>query len=132
LREHYGWTGLMMDGSNYRPEINLQKEFIFSHNIVQLFEKYNVSKPYFDQLTVDIDMNNFWAALAVLRGGYRPRSFTVEFNRNLDWNQEYATVDFPNDMWKGEHQQPARKQSRLSHLSSSQNLWGALSSSAHG
>lgn len=95
----------MMDGSNSRSEVNLQQEFIYSYNIIQLFEKYNVPRPSFDQLTVDVDMNNFWVALAVLRGGYRPRSFTVEYNRNLAWDAEYATVEFPDDMWKGEHWQ---------------------------
>lgn len=94
-----------MDGSNYRPEVNLQKEFIYSRNIVQLFEKYNVPHPSFDQLTVDVDLNNFWVVLAVLRGGYRPRSLTVEYNRNLAWHDEYSTVEFPDGWWQGQYQQ---------------------------
>jgi hypothetical protein len=119
----------MMDGSNFRPEINLQKEFIYSYNIAQLFEKYNVSKPYFDQLTVDIDMNNFWAALAVLRGGYRPRSFTVEYNRNFNWDEEYASVEFPNDVWRGGYQQPARTSDMHCHCLSCPRLFHAANNS---
>jgi hypothetical protein len=40
LRENHGFTGLSMDGGNSRPDINLQQEMIFSHNIVQLFIKH--------------------------------------------------------------------------------------------
>jgi hypothetical protein len=34
LRENFGWTGLLMDGSNENAKINLHKEFIFWDNIV--------------------------------------------------------------------------------------------------
>jgi hypothetical protein len=34
LRENFGWTGLLMDGSHENAEINLHKEFIFWDNIV--------------------------------------------------------------------------------------------------
>jgi hypothetical protein len=36
--------------------------------------------------------------MAVLRGGYRPRSLTVEINRNFTWHDSYATVDMPQEM----------------------------------
>eukprot|EP00882_Tetradesmus_deserticola_P010799 GHRQ01011408.1.p1 GENE.GHRQ01011408.1~~GHRQ01011408.1.p1 ORF type:complete len:269 (+),score=24.59 GHRQ01011408.1:189-995(+) len=98
LRENHGFSGLMMDGSNSRPEVNLQNETISSHNIVQLFSKYKVRHPRFDHLTVDIDQNTYWVALAVLRAGYRPRSLAVEFNRNLAWRDSYATIDMPQEM----------------------------------
>lgn len=87
-----------MDGGNYRPEINLQKEFIYSFNIVQLFQKHKVPYPVIDHATVDLDQNTFWVALAMLRGGYRPRSLTVEFNRNFPITDSYATVDVPEEM----------------------------------
>jgi hypothetical protein len=98
LRENHGFSGLMMDGGNSRPEINLQQEMMFSHNIVQLFKKHKVPHPGFDHLTVDLDQNTFWIALAVLRGGFKPRSLTVEINRNFAWHDSYATVDMPQEM----------------------------------
>ena len=36
-----------------------------------------------DQLTLDIDLNSFWVLREILQANYRPRSLTVEFNRNL-------------------------------------------------
>jgi hypothetical protein len=98
LRDDHGFRGLMMDGGNSRPEINLQQEMMFSNNIVQLFKKHKVPHPGFDHLTVDLDQNTFWIALAVLRGGYKPRSLTVEINRNFAWHDSYATVDMPQEM----------------------------------
>jgi hypothetical protein len=90
----------MMDGGYYNPQLNLQKEFIYSHNIVQLFQKHKVPYPSFDHLTVDIDLNTFAVALAVLRGGFRPRSLTVEFNRNFAWSDSgYAVLDVPDEQW---------------------------------
>jgi hypothetical protein len=88
----------MMDGGFSRPDVNLQKEMMFSHNIVQLFQKHKVPHPSFDQLTVDLDQNTFWIALSVLRGGYRPRSLTVEINRNFAWSDSYATLDMLDEM----------------------------------
>lgn len=99
LRENHGFSGLMMDGSNNRPEINLQQELMYSHNIVQLFKKYSVPHPKFDHMTVDLDQNTFWVALSVMRAGYRPRSLTVEINRNFARGDSYAVIDMPQEMW---------------------------------
>jgi hypothetical protein len=98
LREAHGFSGLMMDGGHSKPEINLQQEMMFSHNIVQLFKKHKVPLAGFDHLTVDIDQNTFWVALEVLRAGYRPRSLAAEMNRNLAWNDSFATIDMPEEM----------------------------------
>lgn len=37
-----GWKGLLLDGFFENPEINLQKEFVTSLNVVDLFRKYQV------------------------------------------------------------------------------------------
>lgn len=55
LRENHNFTGLLMDGSFHRPEINLQQEIMYSNNIVSLFKKYMVPQA-FDQLTVGKDV----------------------------------------------------------------------------
>jgi hypothetical protein len=100
LRENHNFTGLMMDGGFFIPKVNLQREFVYSWNIMQPFQKHKVPHPSFDHLTVDLDQNTFGVALAVLRGGYRPRSLTVDFNRNFAWSDPgYAVLDMTDEMW---------------------------------
>jgi len=53
-----------------------------------------------DQLTVDIDMNTFWVLREILQAGYRPRSLTVEFNRNLGPDLSFAAVYMPKENWQ--------------------------------
>lgn len=50
-------------------------------------------------LHADLDQNTFWIAQSVLHAGYRPRSLTVEFNRNFAWKDSYAALDMPNERW---------------------------------
>lgn len=88
-------SGLLMDGFHDNPSINLHKEYMRADNIVELFQKYEVPFPHFDQLTVDIDMNTPWVLRAILAGGYRPRSVTVEYNRNFHSNDSYMVINAP-------------------------------------
>lgn len=99
FREHLGWTGLLMDGGNDRPEINLHPERLYQENIVQLFAKYHVPHPGFDLLSVDIDLNTFWVLAEILRAGYRPRVIIAEVNNNFRPGQGYAVTYMPNEMW---------------------------------
>lgn len=48
-------------------------------------------------MTVDLDLNTFWPAQAVLAAGYRPRTIAVEINRNFNdhLSQSYATINLP-------------------------------------
>jgi hypothetical protein len=39
-----GWRGLLLDGGNENPSINLHKHFLFASNIAQLFATYNVPR----------------------------------------------------------------------------------------
>ena len=77
LREK-NWTGLMMDGGNYNKEINLQKEFIYQSNIIQLFKKYKVPKE-FEFLSTDIDYNDFYVLMTILKS-YKPKVRCAEYN----------------------------------------------------
>eukprot|EP01083_Nonionella_stella_P020263 56168_1 len=79
LRENEGWNGLLMDGGYENARINLHKEFIFESNIVQLFQKYNVSKQ-FDLLSTDTDFKDFWISQAILEAGYKPNVIVSEIN----------------------------------------------------
>jgi hypothetical protein len=78
LREH-GWTGLLMDGQVDNPSINLHRELIDEHSIVNLFRKYNVPKE-FDLLSVDVDCKDWWLTRRILHGGFRPRVIVNEVN----------------------------------------------------
>jgi len=83
LREKFDFIGLMMDGGNYNPDINLMEEFITEGNILDLFEKYSIPTE-FDVLSIDIDMFDLWVLVRLLRDGlYRPRIIIVETNPTI-------------------------------------------------
>ena len=88
LREKHGWKGLMMDGSNSNPKINLQKEHLSPNNIVALFEKYKVPNK-FDFLSVDTDMYDYFIIKEILTK-YTPRVIILEINSALT---DCSTVD---------------------------------------
>ena len=54
LREHLGWRGLMMDGSNENIAINLHREIISPSNINDLLGKYE-TPPLLDLLSIDVE-----------------------------------------------------------------------------
>lgn len=97
LREVKHWSGLMMDGSNYRPEINLQQEFITAENINALFEKYSVPKE-FDLLSIDIDLNDFyvWNAMS---SQYRPKVVVIEYNAAFLPHEDKIVIYNPLGIW---------------------------------
>jgi hypothetical protein len=96
LREK-NWTGLMMDGGNYNKEINLQKEFIYQSNIIQLFKKYKVPKE-FEFLSTDIDYNDFYVLMTILKS-YRPKVICAEYNSYLGPLTDSVVVYDPEMMW---------------------------------
>jgi hypothetical protein len=54
LRQHLGWQGLMMDGSNENLTINLRREKILVGNINGLLAKYQ-TPPLLDLLSIDVE-----------------------------------------------------------------------------
>lgn len=87
LKDHFSFTGLMMDGGNENKEANLQKEFVTERNVLDLFSKYNIEKD-FDVLSLDVDMFDYWILTRLLRDGlYRPRIIVVETNPTLCLNR---------------------------------------------
>jgi hypothetical protein len=65
LRENYQWQGLLMDGSYENNDINLKKEYITQHNIIDLLRKYNIPNNI-NLLCVDIDYNDFYILKEIL------------------------------------------------------------------
>jgi len=54
LRQHLGWQGLMMDGSNENLTINLRREKILVENINDLLAKYQTPS-LLDLLSIDVE-----------------------------------------------------------------------------
>ena len=79
IRERLNWTGLLMDGSNENPAINLKKESIFHTNILQLFEKYQVPIDL-DLFSEDTDYADYWIVEKVL-SKYKPKMLIHEVNQ---------------------------------------------------
>jgi hypothetical protein len=91
LREKHGWGGLMMDGSNSDPSINLRKEFILWDNVCSLFSKYNIPKDgALDLLSVDTDFADYWILESIFECSYRPRVLLVEVNASYEPKKAYT------------------------------------------
>ena len=82
LHKHFGWEGLLLDGQQENPAINLHKEFLLPGNIASIFRKLNVPEEP-DFVSIDIDSYDIWLFKALVRGGFRPRVLTVEYNANF-------------------------------------------------
>ncbi|VHO00867.1 hypothetical protein [Candidatus Rhabdochlamydia sp. T3358] len=99
LREHLGWSGLMMDSDHQNTAINLQQERITAENINSLFEKYQVPDEL-DLLSIDIDSNDFhiWHAID---SRYRPKVVIIEYNATHLPHEDKVVVYDPNLCWDG-------------------------------
>lgn len=77
-----GWRGLLLDGDNDNPEINLHKTWVDPATIVDVFDKHKVPMEV-DYLSIDIDSTELWTFRAIVSSGkYRPRVVSVEYNSN--------------------------------------------------
>jgi len=108
-----GWSGLLMDSEFQNATINLQKHFIYEHNVVDLFQQYNVPLDV-DYVSIDIDSTDLWIFRALLNtqtkasesssipGGqyYRPRVVTVEYNCVFPF--EYPLTCNRDCVWNGD------------------------------
>lgn len=54
LREHSGWSGLLLDGSHSNSSINLHRTVVDVETIISTFEMHSVPKDL-GLLSVDID-----------------------------------------------------------------------------
>lgn len=94
-----GWKGLMMDGSHFNPDINLQQERITPDNINELFEKHGVP-PEFDVLSIDLDYDDYWVFDA-LDEKYRPRVLIMEVNSAIPLAERRVVVRGDTRRWTG-------------------------------
>jgi hypothetical protein len=70
------WKGLIMDGGEEKPAINLHQEWITKDNVVSLFDKYKVPREA-DLVSIDIDSCDLWVFYNLTKV-YRPRVVLVE------------------------------------------------------
>ena len=88
-----GWHGLLLDGKNDNPLINLHAHQLTSKNIVSLFTRYGVPRD-FDYLSIDIDSADLWLMRAILASrSFRPRLLSVEYNSNYPWGYAVSFID---------------------------------------
>jgi len=97
ILKEMGWEGLMMDylGEN---EV-IKKEFITAENIVQVFEKHNVSS-IGGVLSIDIDGNDFWVWKA-LPEKYKFDLVIIEYNASLGWKDSFVMPYQSDFRWDG-------------------------------
>ncbi|CAM9276495.1 unnamed protein product, partial [Ectocarpus fasciculatus] len=77
-----GWRGLLLDGENNNPALNLHATWVDPNTIVSVFDKHKVTEEL-DYLSIDIDSTELWTFRAIVSSGkYRPRVVSVEYNSN--------------------------------------------------
>ena len=105
LRTAQQWQGLLLEGddsitNSHNPSINLYNEKLTKDNICNVFSKYNVPIN-FDFLSIDIDGNDFWLLLEILKN-YNPRVIMIEscvrFPPDVVKVQKYDS----NFIWRGD------------------------------
>eukprot|EP00978_Attheya_sp_CCMP212_P025457 scaffold81924_cov54-Attheya_sp.AAC.3 len=80
-----GWHGLLLDGNNENPAINLRAHYLYGNNIVSILEKYNVPKEL-DFYSSDMDSHDYFVLDNALKH-FRPRVIATEYNSN--WSTDY-------------------------------------------
>jgi len=86
-----GWEGLLLDGDNSNPSINLHSHFLSSQNICEIFKKYNVPKNP-EYISIDVDSTDLWLFKSLVKE-YKPMLFTVEYNCNFPINEAITFID---------------------------------------
>ena len=84
-----GFKPTFFDALIENPKINLRKAVLTQDNIVQEFEKAGISKDA-DFISIDVDSVDIWLLHAMLKGGYKPRVVSVEYNSNFEVDQLIA------------------------------------------
>jgi len=88
----HGWRGLLMDGGNENPDINLHQHLLSYTNIVPLFKQYGVPTEL-DYLSIDVDSIDLWLMKALLEGGYRPRAMQIEYNCHFPYDSTITHME---------------------------------------
>lgn len=99
LRINKGWTGLLLEGGQSNPAINLHDEFITAENICSIFKKYNVPEEI-DFLSVDIDGQDGVVLESILKE-YNIKLVMIEVNARCSPYQNLWQKFNSNWRWNG-------------------------------
>lgn len=102
LRHHFGFDGLLMDGTQHRDNAKYQvyQEFIQAETINELFIKYNVPSN-FDFLSIDIDGEDYYVMKAIDLEKFCPRVVSIETNPHIIPPHKMIQKHDPNWIWGG-------------------------------
>lgn len=87
----HGWKGLLLDGNNENPEINLHAHYLFASNIVDILKQYDVPEEP-DLLSGDMDSHDYFVMESILTA-FKPRVVTTEYNMNWPGGYNIAQLD---------------------------------------
>lgn len=108
LRENFGWTGLLMDGSEHPYGIHAKKDydvkihFVKASNINYLLQKYNVPKEV-DFLSIDIDGQDWHVWKAIDDTLFRPRVICIETSWDMFGDRDLVMKPDEAYVWDGSH-----------------------------
>lgn len=108
LRENFGWSGLLMDGSEHPYGIEVKKEydvkihFVKASNINSLLQKYNVLKEV-DFLSIDIDGQDLHVWKAIDDTLFRPRVICIETSWDMFGDSDLVMKPDEAYVWDGTH-----------------------------
>lgn len=95
-----GWRGLFLDGDRRDATYNAHKAYLTPTTICSTLRKHKVP-PAFDYLSADLDSIELYVVHAILRCGFRPRVFSIEYNCHVTLDRNW-TVDIRTFKgWKG-------------------------------
>ena len=106
-----GWKGIWIDGVdidiklNANSKLNFIKKFINKDNcsstLENVLEKSKLNKSDFNVISIDIDGNDFYITETILKDGFRPECFIVEYNAKLPPPIIYNMPYDENYVWSG-------------------------------
>jgi hypothetical protein len=87
----HGWSGLLLDGDNENPKINLHAHYLYGTNAANVLKMYNVPEEL-DLLSSDMDSHDYFVMDNILTH-YHPRVVTTEYNRNWPEHMPLSQID---------------------------------------
>ena len=110
-----GWNGIWIDGVNIdldlpkESKLNFFKQFLNKDNCIKTFndalEKSKINKSEINVVSVDIDGNDFYITESILKEGFQPDCFIVEYNGKFPPPIIYNMPYDENYVWKGGDEQ---------------------------
>ena len=110
-----GWSGIWIDGVNIdlnlpkESKLNFFKQFLNKDNCIKTFndalEKSKIIKSEINVVSVDIDGNDFYITESILKEGFQPDCFIVEYNGKFPPPIIYNMPYDENYVWKGGDEQ---------------------------